>query len=444
MDPLVSPVTAARSCRLGLLLLLATAFVGCPVKKEKIVEKIVEKEVATPVATKPTASVKDMVMVARVKVGDGEKAVLASGQDFAALVGVGEPIGTEGGSVTGIAANGATVRLPDTTSILIRKSDTVPQAGGAGEPGTPGGVVSADQALSDAELAKLKELEQWRGSVVSYVTSGYGVPADVLLALAVAGMPHRPPTVGEALNKLGWQAAAGIDAVGLTRVTIEGGKISAAGNAPNKAAFDAYLKRLKDAGPLLKSAKMLSLEPAGGGFNFELSIDAPLVGADDVAISGNASGPKPLPDDMRDRLTKAAAKLPTSAAVAGFDADLKNLASSSGLTVQSVARQPKSVEEGFLGMVSFKLQATGSTQALIALLSSLRRNGATEGPPVVVDPLIVPGNTIAATVRVPYVAGKADARAPAPSPIFLPSLNSPRWRPVRAIPPASLRDPLKR
>ncbi len=403
-----------------------------------------------------------MVTVAVVETADGRRKAVLSGCTYATAVAVGDKVGSEGADVTGIAANGVQVRLPDTTSILVKKGLPLPckatggtgggtgagdTTGGTGEDGagTTGGTTGGggEQALTADEMNALKELADWRTSVVSFVTAGYGVPVDVLLVLSVATMPHQPAAVAEAMAKLGWTPAPGIEKTSFDRLHVEEGKITVSGVTPGKAAFDTLLKRLKTSNPLLTRVKVISSGPKPGGFGFELGIEAPLVAASQVAIQGNPSGAKPLPSSLEAKLGKAAARLPRDPTLSGQESELQTMADQSGLTVDSLSRVGDPIAEGYLGMVTYELKASGPAQALITWLAKLRGRGQSNSP-VIVDPLTVDATGIRATVRVPYVAGKSDARKPAPPSIFLPNLSSERWSTARSIPVPSLRDPFTR
>ncbi|MFT7624007.1 MAG: hypothetical protein ACI9WU_003193, partial [Myxococcota bacterium] len=87
---------------------------GCPKKLTEKVEVIKEVTRNVEVPSGPAISVTDMVTIAIVKAEDGHKAILA-GCSYATAVAVGDKVGKEKADVTGIAANGVTVRLPDTS-----------------------------------------------------------------------------------------------------------------------------------------------------------------------------------------------------------------------------------------------------------------------------------------------------------------------------------------
>ena len=154
-----------------ILACLAAAVVlpGCP---KKITEQVVQ-QVQTPCPPVPEAppqpSVHEMITVAVVAAAGDEPPSLGvvAAKNFAAVVGVGDTIGLEQATVLQVAADGITIRLPDTTSIRVKLGSTLPGAN-AGPDGTPPVV------HSDEELLVLAELERWRLAIINFITHRFG------------------------------------------------------------------------------------------------------------------------------------------------------------------------------------------------------------------------------------------------------------------------------
>lgn len=416
------------------LLVACTMLSGCPRKLTEKVVVTVEKPCPPPPPKKADPPIANLVTVAVVQSAGVEKAVIASA-GFAKVIAVGEPIGAERAVVTAIAPDGITVRMPNTSSLKIKWSERL--AGVAAQPDQPVPQQAQPHVLPAPELANLIA---WRKSVVGFVTGGYGVPVDVLLAVSIAHLDDDGSgKTHSVISQLKWPQLAGIRRATVTRLAIKDGTITLDGVAPDKATAQGILARLKAANPLISAAQMVASGPIRDGFKYSISLEAPRVKASDIAVAGSSPG-TPLPPAARADLDKLAATIPGNAAMGGAEADLKVLAASSGLTVASLARSRQSITEGYLGTVNFKLSATGTGIGLLKFLGNLRLAGRTQRP-VVVDPLVVAGQKIEMTIRVPFVAGNTDSRVPAPTVLMLPKLSNPVWDSVRkALPLDTLRD----
>ena len=413
-------------------LAIATFTSGCP---RKLTEKV---EVPVPGKCPPAGNAapptKSLAAVAVVTQDGKQKAVLASGS-WAAVAGVGEPVGTEGATVLDVQPAAVALRLGDGTMINLSVTGDLP---GAGVPVPP-------KPNGDSPAVDAQALGRWRASVLEGVVRGYGVPLDALLAISLALTDAKPAFVAEALGKLGWSALAGIGDAWLTGIKIEGGVITLDGVAPDKRVFEGLVDRLKAASPLLTRVRVVSNVPGPDGTHFQLAIEAPLVKSTDLAVPHAKDTPVDagsLSEEIGAQLDPLGQKLPTGPQLNGLESELRTTASRSGLTVTLVTRNPDTVEDGYLGVATVAFEASGSTKGLLVFLDALRSGNGSR--PLVVDPLDVRGSRITASFRVPYTRGKADVRSPTPGTLILPPLAIPRWEPARNLPMDALRDPFSR
>lgn len=434
------PSAAQLPARLTRLVVACAAIgllAGCP---KKIVETIPgEQKPCAPVAApveKPTASVKNMVTVAVVKGPDGNDRAVVAAQGYAAVVAQHEKVGSEQATVMLIRTDGITVRMPDRTSRLVPMASELPAT--EGEPGTDA-PDAKPAAMTDEEKKLLEEHVRWRKLVIGGITNGYGVPRHVLVALTAVMSEHKPDATKAALNGLEWKPQPGVSRARLIRIQVHDGKVTVDGDAVNEANFAAILARLKSASPLIRTAKEIS-KGGAPGYRFRLELTAPLIVANDIAMPGKSGGEKAIPADVLAVLTKASSGMAKNPAMGDFDSELRELAQKSGLGGVQASRMKGSTEEGYLGMVSFELEGTGTIANARTFLRTLQRQGVSKQR-VVVDPMTIQGQKIQMTIRVPYVTSNSDARKNARTPI-LSALDADRWKPVRAQ-LETLRDPLR-
>ncbi|MFT5429884.1 MAG: hypothetical protein ACI9OJ_000557 [Myxococcota bacterium] len=418
-----------------------TAFAGCPQKLTQEVVREVPKE--CPPAPAPTVEkppVAELVTVAVVRSKAGPRAVVGTA-GYAAVVANGDAIGKEPALVKRITPDGVNVQMADGTLLLLPLSEDLEARAIVGD-GTdaPDGTGAGTVAEPSRELS---DLALWRTSVIHGVARGYGIPVDVPWALTLAMMPHEPPQVASALRSLGWSPTQSISKATLGRIEVRNGAVTAVGWSPNKTVLDTIVARLKTANPLIGSVKVQSQVPEDGGLKFSLLLTGPMVSARDIAQEGAPAAEGTWPPALLSKLEAAAKTLPKNAALGGVEDDIKTLATRYSLTVGKMSRLPTTVEEGYLGMASFDLEVSGDIHALLGFLGALRTAGAS-GRPVAIDPLVIVGNKAQATIRVPYVTSKVDARTPAPNALLLPAMTNNRWRAARSLPLPTLRDPFKK
>ena len=410
---------------------------GCPrkLKETKTVEVNVPR--VCPPAKAPEPPVKELALVAVVRSGGGRLAVLAAASGFGKVVAEKGQVGREHATVTAISDDTMTAITP-TGDVITRRVATELVAP---TPTTP----ARTPPVKEVPKADEKALTAWRESVLDYVSLGFGVPADALLAVAVAGSTHRSAPMAKVLNALGWAAVNDIDQILVTRLQATDAKVLLDGVAPNQAAYDGFVGRLRQASPLIARVKPINAAQGPAGLQFQLSLDVPLVSAETLARKAGGADAGPMSKDTLRALDSRAKRLPRDPRLTGFDARLKAWATEAGLKVSRVARLGTDVVDGYLGMVTYEIEASGDLQALLVFLSVLR-DEKTNKHPVVVDPLTMEPGRIKLSVRVPWVAGKAESRSPAPAPIALPRLPGEHaWRSAYAAGVVdALRDPFKK
>ena len=143
------------------------------------------------------------------------------------------------------------------------------------------------------------------------------------------------------------------------------------------------------------------------------------------------------------RIAQHAGNVASSSVLSGFEGDAETTGKRVGFQSASVLRDPSPTEDGSLGFVSFNYNGTGGLPAMVAFLQAIKPpKGNLASVPVVVDPLVLTGEGFQATVRVPFMTGKADARDPAPAIPKLSQLLNKRWQRAIQVPLPQLRDPL--
>ncbi|MEC8024787.1 MAG: hypothetical protein VX223_12690 [Myxococcota bacterium] len=423
---------------IGLCALSLLAFTGCP---RKLTEKIAVPgppvdcpEPEAPAAEPPAEC---LSVVGTIVDQDGNEKVLVAAQGFAKAVAVDEVIGSEGGKLTMISAESATVLLPDGNALKISKNavlrsvpcdgQTTADAGGSANP------------VAGKVTKRLDALFRWRGQVIRAITRGYGIPVDMVFAAVLSQAGHREPRTAAALRALNWESSPDIGRAWINRIEVRDGSMLIDGHAPNQETFASIISRLKSANPVVSDVKVTSQKP-DSGIAYTLEVTGPAISMGDLVQAGVESAEQDWPVKLRQQLDAAAQTLPRNNALGGFEADLKALAAQLDTTLTEVTRQANSVEEGYLGVVSFDVRGTGDTKSVLAFLSTLRTKGVAQRR-VVVDPLVLNGSELSATLRVPYIAGKVDGRDPVPS-LILPRMQSSRWKPARGLPLDILRDPI--
>jgi hypothetical protein len=433
---------SVRTALTGALVASSVLLAGCP-------KKLTPKEVECPPATVAAPAdapppVAELVLTGIVTAAGQKRAIFAK-DGYAIVVSEKGLVGSDGAVVDVILSDAVSLRLADgqvKRLPIATELAAVPAAAPAA--GAPAGTVAAaPTSAPTAPVGPLTAVEQWRQSVMQGISKGYGVPYEVVLAVALAVTPSDAVDVASAHRGLGWEPIADLAKVRVDRVDVRAGTLRVTGGAVSPEQVAAFKKRFETANPVVTSVKDGQPAPRSDGLlGFEFVIETPLVRGDDVA---QVSAPAGLPEPERAaRLQPFAEKIAPSAVLGGFEAEVRTAGTRAGFKTFTIGRDPSAMEDGSLGAVSYKVTGSGGLVATVAFLQAIKPPRANlGGVPVVFDPLVVSADGFEATIRVPYLTGKADARETAPPVLMLPQLLNPRWSTAIHVPTAMLQDPFK-
>ncbi len=425
-------VGAAR----GLLLTsLAAGLTGCPKKLTERVEVPVPRE--CPAGGPPAPTAKAMTALTVIKHDGSVRAVLGggAGSPWVALVAAGDRVGADKATVAAIDDGMVALKLADGSNHVLTVGAVANVAAGtptpAVAPGTPAAPPSKEDALA---------LAKWRQSVLQALAAGQGIPHDALLVVGLALSDNKLPPIAEATNKFGWTPLPGIETSFLVGLKIDNGQLTLDGVAPEKRFLDALVERLRAAAPYVVRVKVSSQAPGQQGFHFQLQVDLAVLKSADLAIAKAPGGHDggTLPEEAKQLLSRDSERLPTDPRLDLFENEIKGIAAPAGLQQFTLTRVPEIAEDGYLGVVSFTVEAVGNTRNALVFFAKLR-----EASPklLAIDPFECKAGRITATLRVPFVRGKADARAPTPASLATSAPTGAKWDGLRKIEPIDLRDP---
>jgi hypothetical protein len=385
------------------------------------------------VNTEPSLDCLGLVRVVEGPAG-AKKAVIGA-EGYLRMVGADDVIGFESAKVTAVNKGSITVATPSGDITKILKSErlkSVPCDGDVVARDTP---VAADPVPSNPAL---EPRFRWRSQVIRGITRGYGIPVEMAYAVILSQSTHSEAATVNALRSLGWAPSADIERAWLNRLEYRQGEMTVDGHAPNRETVDSIVSRLKSANPIISDVKRTSEKP-DKGVAYTLKVKGPAISLRDIVMQDVKDGTDTWPDEMRQKLDAAAQSLPRNNALGGFAADLKGVAAQVGVTITRAERQANSIEEGYLGVVSYQVEGAGDTKAFMDLLITLQTKGVT-GKRVVIDPMVLNGTSLTATLRVPYIVGKVGGRTPIPS-LILARKQSNRWKPALELTMDKVRDP---